>query len=138
MEEIVNTKMFDQVKKGLVKIDDILDKYPVFKRLVGLPLAGLLFYISLHIPCIGDFDFDFDFQEVYDSITGKFKVANLFATPDALVNVLLLITGTWVTMSFPWLSKDVYTILVGIAYTGAKNSEISNLAMIFEPVVNWM
>lgn len=138
MNEIVDTKLFQEIKNGTVKIDDLLETHPILKRLVGVPLAGLIFYISLHIPCIGDFHFDFDFQDIFDALKGTYKVTDIFANADALINVALLLTGTWVSMNFPWLSKDVYTILVGVVYTAFRNTDQANLAMLFEPVIDWV
>jgi len=136
--EIVKTGIIKDIKNGVIILDDLLDKHPILKRLVGLPLAGLLFYVSLHIPCIGDLDFDFDFQEVHDALKGRYKLDDLFLSTESFINAMLLIAGTWTSINFPWLSKDIYTILVGIIYTGFKNSELSNLALLFEPFIDWV
>ena len=62
-KEIANTGMFKQLRKGAIKIDVVLDKYPILRKVSGPVIAGLLLYIWLNMTFIGDLDYDFNFSD---------------------------------------------------------------------------
>jgi hypothetical protein len=41
-DEIVKTKTFQKIKSGAIKVDELLNRYPLLKRLTGIAMAGLL------------------------------------------------------------------------------------------------
>ena len=53
-EEIHKTGAFKKIEKGLMSIDDLLNKYPLLKKVGGIAIAGLIFYMWTQMTFIGD------------------------------------------------------------------------------------
>ena len=103
----------DKLKAGTAKIDDLLNRFPILKKITGPVIAGLLFYIWLNM-----------------SFTGSFSITELLATPEGLATLTLLVTGflTGGALSFHWLADSVRNLVLALVYTGAKKAKIPDLA----------
>jgi hypothetical protein len=44
-QHIANTAVIQQLRRGTLKIDEFLDRYPLLKKIGGIAIAGLLLYI---------------------------------------------------------------------------------------------
>jgi len=117
-KEIVKSDAFKKIQSGAMKVDELLNKYPILKKLTGVVIAGLLFYIWMNMSFTGDFQYDFDFSDITKALTGAFSINDLFFTPAGLTMLTLFATGTFTGMSFPWLASSLYNIVVALTYTG--------------------
>jgi len=117
-KELARTKTFQKMRRGAIKVDQVLDKYPILKRLTGVVVAGLLFYIWLNMTFIGDLDYDFNFSDTVAALHGSFSIADIFTSPEGLMLVTLFGTGAAFGLSVPWLGKSLYNLTVAIVYTG--------------------
>ena len=118
-EELHKTKAFQKIKKGVMTIDDIINKYPILNKITGIAVAAILFYIWLNMTFIGDLDFDFDFTTMAAALKGNFSLADVFASPDGMFMLSLFLTGGLI--SAPWLGTTAANILLAIIYTAYKN-----------------
>lgn len=108
-----------QLQSGAMKIDDLLNKYPLLKSMTGPVLAGLLIYIWMHMSFTGDFADDFNISNILGAISGKFTITDLFLSPSGLKFLTLYATGSLIT--FPWLFATFPTgLIVALIYTGYK------------------
>ena len=114
--EIHRNKYIQKIRSGAMKIDEILDKYPLLKRISGIAIAGILFYIWLNMSFIGDLEYDMNISSITGALVGSFSLADLFVSPEGLLMVSLFATGG--IISFPWLSANIFNILLATIYTG--------------------
>lgn len=117
-EELANSKVMLKIKSGAMKVDEILDKYPLLKKIGGIVVAGLLLYIWLNMTFIGDLDYDFNFSDLVAALKGSFSIADLFTSPSGLMLIALFGTGSMLGLSVPWLGKSIYNLTLAIIYTG--------------------
>jgi hypothetical protein len=116
--EMARTKTFQKIRRGAIKVDEVLEKYPILKRLTGIVVAGLLLYIWLNMTFIGDLDYDFNFSDTIAALQGSFSIADIFTSPEGLMLVTLFGTGFAFGLSVPWLGKSLYNLTLAIVYTG--------------------
>jgi hypothetical protein len=115
--EIFRLKMFEKVRKGAMKVDEIMNRYPLLKKVTGIVLAGLILYMWLHMTFIGDLDYDFNFETIVLALKGTFSIADLFVSPEGLMLVTLFGVGTVFGLSVPWLGKSLYNLGLALFYT---------------------
>ena len=120
----------DKLKAGTAKIDDLLNRFPILKKITGPVIAGLLFYIWLNMSFTGSFSYDFDMSQILAALVGSYSITDLLATPEGLATLTLLVTGilTAGALSFPWLADSVRNLVLALVYTGAKKAKIPDLA----------
>ena len=117
-DEMSKTKTFQKIRSGAIKIDEVLDKYPLLKKLTGLAVAGLLLWMWLNMTFIGDLDYDFNFSDIVAAISGSFSIEQIFFSSSGLMLIALFSLGNFAGISFPWLGKSVFNLMLGITYTG--------------------
>jgi len=117
-KEMARTKTFQKIRRGAIKTDEILNKYPILKRLTGIVIAGLLLYIWLNMTFIGDLDYDFNFSDTVAALHGTFSIADIFTSPEGMMLIALFGTGAAFGLSVPWLGKSLYNLTLAIVYTG--------------------
>lgn len=115
-EELVKTGAFKKIRSGAMKVDEVLDKYPLLKKVAGIAVAGLLLYIWLNMTFIGDLDYDFNFGDLVSALKGSFSLADMFVSPQGLMLIALLGSGM-LGISAPWLGKTAYNLVLAISYT---------------------
>jgi hypothetical protein len=120
LEELQQSAVGKGVARGTKVIDELLAKHPVLKKLAGPAIAGLLLWMWMNCSFVGNVDFDFDMSYIVDAFTGHYTLYDLFASPDGLANVITTLSGLALGISFPWLLSNTASLLVAIAYTGAK------------------
>lgn len=115
--EIARTRTFQKIRSGAVKVDEVLNAYPVLKKMTGIAIAGLLLWIWLNMTFIGDLDYDFNFGDMADALAGKFSIAELFTSAQGLMLMTLFGTGFAFGLSVPWLGKSLYNFILALVYT---------------------
>jgi hypothetical protein len=119
---------FQKIRSGLMKVDELLDHYPMLKKVSGLAVAGLLLYMWLNMTFIGDLHYDFDWSNIVNAAHGSFSLADLFASDSGLMLLTLFATGTMLGLSVPWLGHSVYNMALAIVYTGFLKAKEHDLA----------
>lgn len=117
-KEIYNTKGFQKIRSGAIKVDTLLNRYPKLKKIGGIVVAGLLLYIWLNMTFIGDMDYDFNFTNTIEALQGRYSIADLFTSADGLMLITLFGTGATLGLSVPWLGAKAYNLLLALVYTG--------------------
>jgi hypothetical protein len=115
-EKIARTGIFEKLRSGAIKIDELLDQYPILKNIGGLVIGAILIYMWLNMTFIGDFDYDFNWGDILAAFSGKFSIADMFLSPSGLMLITLFVTGPYI--SIPWLGSSMYNLAVAIFYTG--------------------
>lgn len=121
-----------QLRKGALRIDDFLNRYPILKKLAGVAFAGLLFYIWINMSFIGHPGIDLNLSDMTDALFGKFSVTDLFLSDSGLLMLTLLATGMLTGISFPWLSHSHLNLIIALCYTTYVKTGRSNLANKFK------
>ena len=109
--------VFQQIRRGTMKIDEIIKRYPKLAKVTGIVIAGMLLYIWLNMTFIGDLDYDFNFEDIVNAMKGTFNIADLFASPEGLMLITLFGSGAVFGLSVPWLGKTAYNLVLAISYT---------------------
>ena len=126
-KELFRLKIFQKLRSGAIKIDEVLEKYPKLTKITGFAVAGLLLFIWLNMTFIGNLDYDFNFSDIAGALKGSFSVADLFMSPHGLMLVALFGTGAGFGLSVPWLGKSLYNLTLAIMYTGYVKSKEKDL-----------
>lgn len=117
-KDIAKTGAFQKIQKGVMRVDELFDKYPILRKVTGPVVAGLLFYMWTQMTFIGNLDYDFDFTSIMQALQGKYTLADLFASPQGLMMATLFTTGGLI--SVPWLGATTYNLVLALVYTGYK------------------
>lgn len=123
-EHIHQTKAFQKIHSGAMKIDEFLDEYPVLRRLAGPAVAGLLIWMWLSGNFTGNPELDMDLSAIVKAaLAGQWSVADLFTSKQGLAALGLLFTGLFEPWPSPaWLSGGLpYNALVALCYTAYKH-----------------
>lgn len=113
--EMAESKVFEKYDKGLIKLDEIVQKWPLMKRVTGLMVAGLLFYIWLNMTFIGHLDYDFNFSKMSKALAGGFSLKGIFGGSSGAILATLFVTGAFV--SVPWLGSTIANLFLAVTYT---------------------
>jgi hypothetical protein len=120
-ESIAKTGAFEKLKAGVITVDEIMNQHPILKKVSGLAVAGLLFYMWLNMTFIGHFDYDFDFSDIVAALRGNYSLADLFMSPSGLMLMTLFATGSIISVA--WLGQTTYNLLAAIFYTLFKKAK---------------
>jgi len=119
VQQVTRSETFQKVKQGVIKFDALLDEHPILKKVAGVALAGLLFWIWLNMSFTGNASSDFDLSMVGAALFGKYSLEDLFTSDEGVYMIALLLPGI-MGISFPWLGHKVANLILAIAYTGYK------------------
>ena len=121
-EEIHKLGIIQLLQKGVMKVDDFLNRYPLLKKVVGPALVGLLLFMWLNMTFIGDLDYDFNFDDIVGALNGNFTLVDLFISPKGLMLITLFLTGllSGGAISIPWLVHSHYNLALAFVYTGLR------------------
>lgn len=119
--KILASGMLDDVKKGVATMDDVLNKYPILKKLAGPALAGVLILMWLNMSFTGNFDYDMDVSHILAALAGSFTLTDLFMSPDGLASLGLLcanFASGGALNATAWLGANTYNLILAFVYTG--------------------
>lgn len=126
-EDLHKSGVLDAPIKGIKAVDEILNKYPLLKKLAGPAIAGLLLYMWLSMSFLGNPDWDFDMTTIIQALLGHFTIYDLFASPEGLATVTSFLIGTLTGISFPWLASNIANLVIALIYTSVKNMHNNDL-----------
>jgi hypothetical protein len=127
-EQLHKRGVFEKLKSGALKIDDLLAEYPVLKRLAGVALAGFLLWAWLSMSFTGDPEFDLNVAIIIAAVHGTFSLHDLFVSPAGLTMLTLLATGVFTGIGVAWLGSSIYNLVLALVYTGARKAHDGKLA----------
>ncbi len=111
--------VIQQLRSGAMKVDDLLIKYPLLKKLTGPVLAGLLLYMWINSSFTGDVGDDFDLSTILAALSGNFTINDLFLSPAGLKFLTLYSTSS--LASFPYMVASFpMGLIVALVLTGYK------------------
>jgi hypothetical protein len=120
-QELHDAGYVEKLRTGAVKVDEILHKYPVLKKLAGPVMAGLLFWMWTSMAFTGDPWTDFDVSHIGDAMLGHYSIETLFTSPAGLTGLALLAAGiTMPGLPISWLGVTLFNTLIAIAFTLGK------------------
>lgn len=122
LNKVVKSDLFFMLEKKLIKIDAIIAKYPILKKLTGVALAGLLIFMWLRMTFIGDFSFDFDLSIAFDALSGQYTIKDLLGTPSGLQFLSLFFLGQFAGISFDWVLATPILVVIMLVYTSSKRN----------------
>lgn len=130
-ETILKSGILDDIKSGAATVDDLLNRYPSFKKLAGPALAGLLFMAWLNCSFTGHPDIDLDMSDIVNAFHGTYSIEAVFLSPTGLATLALLCanfaTGGSLSMT-NWLGSNAYNVILALVYTGiVKNPKLKPL-----------
>jgi len=114
-EELTKNRVFDKIRAGVMKVDEVLDRYPLLKKIGGLVIAGILIYIWLNMTFIGDMEYDMNLGSIAAALVGSFTLVDLFVSPAGVMMITLFATGG--IISVPWLGASTLNMTLALAYT---------------------
>ena len=119
-DKVAATKAIQGLQKGLIKVDEFLDKYPKLKTATGTAIAGFLTYQWLTMSFSGNLDSDYDLSNIPEAIAGNIGFADVLATPAGIKGLGLLAAGIATGgLSTLWIGGKK-GMMMAAAYTGAK------------------
>jgi len=119
-EALHDTKPFQALKKGTMKVDEFLDEHPVLKKATGAVVAGAVLAQWYHMSFSGDFESDYDLSAVGGALAGTYGITELLSTPEGIKGMALLSIGVatgGMSMLWPGGKKGM---MLAAAYSGAK------------------
>jgi hypothetical protein len=122
--ELHNTKVFQALHSGALKVDELLNRYPLLRRLTGPAIAGLLLWMWLSASFSGSPELDIDLTAMMKAaLGGQWSAAELFTSKEGLVAIGLLLSGLFAPVPSPvWLSGGMpINLLIALCYTAFKH-----------------
>lgn len=134
-QKIERSGFMKKIKSGAMKVDQLLNEFPILKKLVGPLLGGLLLFMWIKMSFMGDFDSDFDMSDIINAFTGHFSIHDLLTTANGLQSLAQFILGATTGLGFIWLASSELNLLVGIFYTLYKTKGVPKFAAKFFPKI---
>lgn len=105
------------IKKNLHVLDDFFNEHPILKKLGGVAVAGLLFYIWCNMAYSVDIQYSLDFTDILQALAGKFSLGDLFASESGVSMLIYLASGALLGLSFPIPGAQAYHIVTGLIWS---------------------
>ena len=126
-KKLHNSKVFQKIHDGTMKVDEVLKEYPILKKIGGVAVAGLLVWIWLNMSFTGvSLDFDINQGAVLDALSGNYSLADLFSSPDGLKTLSFLALGLSGMSVTGYLGSTAYNLTVSIIYTALQKSNFKD------------
>lgn len=127
--ELNSTKALQKVDAGLMSIDEIINKYPVLKKVRGLALIGFIFWGWTQMTFIGDVEYDFNWSAMIDAWNGSHGLADALSSKGGTAFLALLVLGYSTGIGFGWLGLggNIIFALIYTAYANRKRVDKAKL-----------
>jgi len=117
------------IKKNLHLLDEFFTNHPILKKLGGLAIAGLLFYIWTQMSFTPDLEYSMDFKDIILALSGSFSLAELFASPSGITMLIYLASGMLLGLSTPWPGKQATQIVGGLLFSAYRLLKIKGIKL---------
>jgi hypothetical protein len=116
-----------KLQKGTMKVDALLDEYPLLKKIGGIAIAGLLIYLIVWKGySTGNPETDLDMSSVMAALAGHYSVTDLFTSADGLAMISMIALGFMGAPSIvswaSWAGNSLHNLCLALIYSGAKIS----------------
>ena len=118
---VSDTSAFKQLEKGVIKVDEFMDKHPTLKKVGGAAVAGIATYQWLKMSFSGDIESDYDVSLITGGLAGTVGFADLINTPSGVKSMALLGAGL-ATGGLPIWMAGKAGLGLALAYTGLKQA----------------
>ena len=122
LNEISGGNIQKKISTGAIKVNELIQKYPILSKVTKYVLAGLIIWMWTRMTFIGDFEFDFDLSIAFDALNGTYTLSHLLGTPKGLEFITLFFTGQFAGLSFDWIAGTPILIVVMLLYTVSKRN----------------
>lgn len=119
VKDLEHKGVFKHLQKGAHAVDEFLDAHPLFRKLAGPALAGLMIWIWFHMSFSGHVDSDLALTSAIDALRGHFSIYDLFASKAGIEGLVLLALGMSGMSLFDYLSESTLNFLLALFYTAA-------------------
>ena len=92
-QQIENDGWLERLKSGATTVDQFLHSHPILTKAGGVVIGALLLYLWLYSNFTGHPGTDLDVTTILNALVGKYRVEDLFATPEGITSLILGITG---------------------------------------------
>lgn len=120
-KELHQSGFIDKLRSGVASLDDLLNQYPIIKKLAGPALAALLLWMWMQMMFVGDPWSDFDLMSVGKALIGQYTISDLFTSPDGLAGMALFLAGILTPgLGIAWLGDNLTNLVAAIVMTLAR------------------
>jgi heme exporter protein D len=116
MDELGKTGVMQKLDKGMISLDEVLEKHPILKFMTGPILAASMVFMWLNMTFIGNFKYDMNLTKIVDAIKGKYTIKDFLTSVEGRSMVALFAMGT--VGSFIWLGSNILNLILALLNTG--------------------
>lgn len=93
--DLHKNETMQKIHVGAQQVDEVLDKYPVIKKITGPAMAGLIFMMESSKAALGTSDIDTSahHSHLLNALGGKYSIADTFTSPEGLASMSLVVAG---------------------------------------------
>lgn len=125
-EKLHSSKLLVMLRSGTAKLDQVLDQFPILKRLTGLALAAFLLWVWINMTFVGNPLMDFDMTNIAAAMSGSYTLEDLLLSPAALQMFAFLATG-FLGLTVTYMATNIGNVFVAILVTATKMARQSGL-----------
>lgn len=134
---IHDTDSFQKLEKGIIKVDEFMQKNKPLSTLSAVAVSGLAIGQWLRMSFSGDIESDFDLTIIPQAFAGEAGFRELIATPDGIKGMGLLSVGM-ATGGLPIWMGGVTGLALALTYSGLQSAGETKAGKVMkERMVKW-
>lgn len=123
--EINKLSLLKKVQSGAMTMDELIAKYPVFKRVTGITLSAFMLFVWINMTFIGNPKYDFDWSGMKAAFAGKSSLAEVLTGPKGTMMMGLFALGVTTGLGFGWFGV-AGNIAFALFFTGYEQLKDKN------------
>jgi len=134
---IHDTDSFQKLEKGIIKVDEFMQKNKPLSTLSAVAVSGLAIGQWLRMSFSGDIESDFDLTIIPQAFAGEAGFRELIATPDGIKGMGLLSAGV-ATGGLPIWMGGATGLALALTYSGLQSAGQTEAGKVMkERMVKW-
>ena len=134
---IHDTDSFQKLEKGIIKVDEFMQKNKPLSTLSAVAVSGLAIGQWLRMSFSGDIESDFDLTIIPQAFAGEAGFRELIATPDGIKGMGLLSVGV-ATGGLPIWMGGATGLALALTYSGLQSAGQTEAGKVMkERMVKW-
>jgi acid phosphatase (class A) len=134
---IHDTDSFQKLEKGIIKVDEFMQKNKPLSKLSAVAVSGLAIGQWLRMSFSGDIESDFDLTIIPQAFAGEAGFRELIATPDGIKGMGLLSAGM-ATGGLPIWMGGATGLALALTYSGLQSAGQTEAGKVMkERMVKW-
>ena len=93
LQQLEEDGWLDKLKSGAARVDEVLNAYPVLKKVGGVVIGALLIYLWTRATFTGHPDTDLNLEVAIKAVCGHYDVAQILGDPANIAGLLLGVSG---------------------------------------------